>query len=123
MKRVYLLINVAIIALCVASCSSKDEGFDQTLLYGKWVNNAKSTEYWRYDSNGMGATWDTSEDVSEAEAQDFQWTLIKSDLTHIHIMSAGSGNVPKSYTVTVLTNGTLSYKDYTNKVFSFTKVK
>lgn len=119
MKRIltYLLSAVFVSALFI-SCEKDEEFFEEELLIGKWRSE---TLYYRYDIDYTGATWDTADDVTEDEAQKFEWTLIKSDLTHIHIMEMG-GKVPKYYTVTELTATTLKYKDEFGKRFSFTKV-
>ena len=120
MKRSLLFFTVLSIAILFNSCSKDEDtkGFDETLLYGKWRSG---TEYYRYDSNGKGATWDEGEDVTEDDPeQEFEWSLVKSELTHIHIMTLG-GREPKYYTVTELTATTLKYKD-NYRSHSFTKV-
>lgn len=99
------------------SCEMEETSFDESLLIGKWVSG---TVYYKYLSDHSGKTWDTSDDVTEAEAQPFTWTLVQSELTHIHIMQVG-GNVPKVYTVTQITSTTLKYKDDFGKTYSFTK--
>lgn len=101
----------------VSSCETEDL-FDEALLYGKWKSG---TLFYRYSSDGTGYTWDEGDDVSEAEAQNFTWTLRSSTLTQIHIMEIG-GTVPKIYTVTELTETSLKYKDSFNKTYSFVKV-
>ncbi len=103
----------------IVSCETEEESFDETLLIGKWQSG---TLYYRYIDDGSGATWDTGDDVTEEEAQEFTWTLVQTELTHIHIMETGSGVLPKVYTVTELTTTTLKYKDDFNKSYSFTKV-
>ena len=103
----------------IVSCETeKEDPFDETLLIGKWQSG---TLYYKYYDDGSGTTWDTSDDVTEEEAQEFTWTLEQAELTHIHIMELGSV-VPKVYTVTELTATTLKYKDDFGKSFSFTKV-
>jgi len=99
------------------SCEEEEIFFQESLLIGKW---ASGTVYYKYLSDYSGKTWDTSDDVTEAEAQSFTWTLVKSELTHIHIMEVG-GNVPKVYTVTELTATSLKYKDDFGKTYSFVK--
>lgn len=96
--------------IIIASCGeiSSDTEFDQTLLYGKWQ---EGTLFEKYNTDGTGSFWDTADDVSEDEAQLFEWTLEKADLTQIHIMEIGGGRIPKTYTVTELTNTTLRYQD------------
>lgn len=118
-KILFYLTAIAMGSLLMTSCmETAEEEFDNALIIGKWQSG---TEYYKYLSDGTGATWDTADDVDESEAQEFEWTLVKTELTHIHIMTGGSG-VPKIYTVTELTATTLRYKDDFGKTFSFTKV-
>lgn len=104
-------------SLLFNSCEEEESSFQESFLVGKWVSG---TVYYKYVSNYTGATWDTSDDVTEEEAQAFTWTLVKSELTHIHIIVGG--NVPKVYTVTELTTNSLKYKDNFGKSYSFTKI-
>ncbi len=126
MKKLFLMsLSVLTLMFMVASCSfgggDEEPSYDSALLIGKWQENSAKTLYYVYNSDGTGHTWDTSDDVSESEAQEFTWTLIKADLVQIHIMTGGQ-KVPKQYTVTLLTSKSLSYKDNYNKSFSFTKM-
>lgn len=118
MKRIiFSLFAIMLVATVFNSCT-KDEEFDKALLIGKW----KSGTVWeRYDADGNGRTWDTADEVTEDEAQRFTWTLVKSDLTQIHIMEIGPG-VPKYYTVKELTSTTLKYEDSFGVSHTFTKV-
>jgi hypothetical protein len=120
MKRIISYFTLfAAIAMFAVSCEPvQDQTFDQSLLTGKWKSG---TLYYKYLADGTGGTWDTADDVTEAEAQPFTWTLVKDQLTHIHIMQIG-GSVPKVYTVTELTATTLKYHDDFDVSFSFTKV-
>lgn len=113
------LIAFVFTVISFSACVPIEDVFDETLLIGKWVSG---TEYYRYDEDNTGVSWDTSEDVTEDEAQGFTWTLVNSELTHIHILENGAGGVPKIYTVTELTATTLKYKDDFGKVFTFTRV-
>jgi hypothetical protein len=118
MKRLFnYLPAIFLVAVIFTSCLPEEE-FDELLLIGKWKSG---TLYYRYDDGGTGVSWDTADDVTEAEGQAYTWTLVKSELTHIHVIEAG-GSVPKIYTVTKLTDTTLEYKDDFDKYFSFTKV-
>jgi len=107
-----------VLSFLAVSCEPEEESFDSTLLTGKWKSG---TLYYKYLSNGSGTTWDTADDVTEAEAQAFTWTLVKSELTHLHVLETG-GTVPKIYTVTELTSTTLKYHDDFDVSYSFTKV-
>ncbi|HKK42676.1 MAG TPA: hypothetical protein VJ963_09725 [Bacteroidales bacterium] len=117
-RTLRFLALLAMVTLFAVSCTKEDTTYDQTLLTGKWQSG---TLFYKYASDGTGATWDTSDDVTEAEAQPFTWTLVNDLLTHIHILELG-GTVPKVYTVTELTETTLKYHDDFGVSFSFTKV-
>ncbi len=106
--------------LLFGACQDDKPTFDPGLLIGKWV---RGTEYYRYNANGTGATWDTSDDVNEDEAQPFTWEFNSetNNLTLYHQMEMG-GVIPKSYTVTVLTESTLSYKDRFDQTFTYSQV-
>lgn len=117
-KSIICFVTILSISFMFNSCK-KEDNFDEALLIGKWQ---AGTLYEKYLSDGTGATWDTSDDVTEAEAQQFTWTLVKSDLTQIHIMESSNTKVPKYYTVTELTSTTLKYKDDFGVTRSFTKI-
>jgi len=117
MKKI-LVCLVVLMSVVFNSCSPvEEESFQESFLTGSWVSG---TIHYKYLSNNTGTTWDTSDDVTEAEGQAFTWTLVKSELTHIHIIETG-GSVPKVYTVTELTATTLKYKDSFGTTYSFTK--
>ncbi len=107
-----------VLLVTFAACTPDDDIFDESLLYGTWVSN---TEYYTYNEDGTGVSWDTDDDVEESEAQSFRWILERSNFTHIHILEIG-GETPKHYKLLMLTAGTLKYKDDFN-TFIFTKVK
>jgi len=117
-KTLRFLTMMMVLTLIAVSCEELPKSFDQNLLTGKWKSG---TLFYKYLSNGTGGTWDTADDVTEAEAQAFTWTLVNDLLTQIHILQMG-GSVPKIYTVTELTETSLKYKDDFGKSFSFTKV-
>ncbi len=117
-KTLRYLTMLTVITLLAVSCTKTDTTFDQTLLTGKWQSG---TVFYKYAADGTGGTWDTSDNVTEAEAQAFTWTLVNDLLTQIHILETG-GSVPKVYTVTELTETSLKYHDDFGTNFSFTKV-
>lgn len=117
-KKLLIVLSIAITALFTTSCTKDEVSFDENLLIGKWQSG---TVFEKYNTGYTGSTWDTSDDVSESEAQAFTWTLEKDQLEQIHIIQNG-GNTPKTYVVTVLTTSKLEYKDSYGKVKSFSKV-
>ena len=122
MKKTFLyMLAVVAAALCFTSCQQEEPSFDESLLIGKWQEIGTQVFY-TYASDYTGKTWDEADDVTEAEAQPFTWTLDYATLTQIHIMEMGS-NVPKTYTVTQLTSSKLVYEDPTiGAEHSFNKV-
>jgi len=108
-------------AFIINSCKKAETEvtFDENLLIGKWVTG--KTIFYKYTSDHNGLTWDTNDDVTEAEAQKYTWNLNKAVLTQTHIMEIG-GNVPKVYTITSLNATSLVYKDNFGNVSTFTKV-
>jgi hypothetical protein len=117
-KTLRYLTIFTVLTLLAVSCTKEVVTYDQTLLTGKWKSG---TLFYKYLANGTGSTWDTSDNVTEAEAQAFTWTLVNDLLTQIHVMQIG-GSVPKIYTVTELTATSLKYHDDFGKSFSFAKV-
>jgi hypothetical protein len=117
-RTLIYLTSFLVISFLAVSCEPATDSFDESLLPGKWQSG---TLYYKYLADGTGGTWDTADDVTEAEAQAFTWTLVKSELTHIHILETG-GSVPKVYTVTELTETSLKYHDDFGASFSFTKI-
>ena len=97
---------------------------DPTLLYGKWQEtNSLNFEVYKADSTGY--TWDEANDVTEAEADPFTWSLEKSILTINHILEIGGNvlSVSKVYIVTKLTATELSYEDDFSKTHTFSKIQ
>ena len=113
-------ICLLLVVCMLSSCTTNNDNLDEALLIGKWQ---LGTLYETYSSDHTYTTWDTADDVTEAEAQKGEWTLEKSTLTQIHIMEmTGEGTIPKVYAVLVLDATTLVYEDdYGNKK-TFTKV-
>lgn len=122
MKFSRKILLFAALSILVVSCGKIDVSFDPQKLIGKWVSD---TEYWRYDNDGTGVTWDTSDDVTEEEAQAFKWEYNAADnsLTHIHWMEmTQEWTVPRVYTIMKLNDSSLVYIDKFGKSYSFNKI-
>ena len=117
-KTLRYLTMLTVVTLLAVSCTKTDTTYDQSLLTGKWQSG---TLFYKYAADGTGGTWDTSDNVTEAEAQAFTWTLEKDLLTQIHVLQIG-GSVPKVYTLTELTATSLKYHDSFGVSSAFTKV-
>jgi hypothetical protein len=119
MKKIFYYLSMCIVVTILAvSCETEPTYFDESLLIGKWRSG---TLYYKYLADGTGDTWNTAEDVTEAEAQAFTWELVSDELRQYHILEIG-GTVPKFYTVTELTATTLKYHDDYGGSWSFIKV-
>jgi len=116
-KRLTLGILLALTTLFV-SCMPENKEYSPDQLVGKWV---KETEYYRFDSDMNGATWDTADDVSEEEAQPFEWMIEEDQLTVIHKMEMG-GVVPKTYTIEDLTADKLTLTDNYAQKLTYSRV-
>lgn len=114
---------MGIAGACSLMFSCKEEPkFDIDLIVGKWVSG---TEYWRYDTDGTGVTWDEADDVHEDEAQAFKWEFDSENnrLNHIHWMEmTQEWTLPKSYTLKALDDRKLSYKDRFDSTYTFNRV-
>lgn len=111
-----LIVSLAFVAIACGDPIGETD-FDAYLLYGKWENNGV---FERYDRDGTGATWDTNDDVTEDEAQPFEWTLDGARLYQEHKMWNGA-IVPKTFTLTRLTSTSLEYKDDYGEFYNFVK--
>lgn len=117
MNKLRHLVLALIVALCATSCQPDEVSYQAADLVGRWVSGS---EYYRYDADGTGATWDTADDVSEDEAQPFTWSLATNRLTLIHQLEMG-GVVPKTYYIEHLDDATLTYSDSYGNQHSFTR--
>ena len=124
MKKTRIIKIYYFVALCgvlFTSCNEKKH-FEIDLIIGKWVSG---TEYYRYDNDGTGVTWDKADDVNENEAQAFKWEFDPENnhLTLIHWMEmTQEWTIPKNYTLKSLDDKTLSYKDKYDSTYVFSRV-
>ncbi len=128
MKNIKLISVIAILfaitTFVMMSCEPDHDElrYEESDIYGKWK---EGTDYQVYNSDYTGATWDTADDVIEAEAQQFTWSLSRDTLVHIHMIEMvepGSRAIPKVYQVIELTAEHLSYIDDYGKTHNFIKV-
>ena len=121
MKKI--LRNVACMTfalLAMVSCLPEDfaPDFSVSDIYGKWQSGSL---FYRYDYGYQGVTWDTADDVTEAEGQRFTWEIMGEDMTHIYVMEMGA-SIPKTYVIDELTPEVLRYHDAYGKYYQFYKV-
>ena len=132
-KRTILFGVLAIVAMVMISCQSDKPTFQEADLLGLWQEDGTEA-FVRFtaekDSTGeykYGREWDESDDMSESDLKPygngwFKYTLVKSDLTEIHLMDNDGAEIFKVYTVLHLTEDVLEYKDDRGITTTFTKV-
>lgn len=119
MKRIATFLCLAFIACAVplffASCEkddilNRDVPYTDDDLMGKWV---EGTEYWRFDSNHTGRTWDTADDVQEDDELNtvYTWNLDGNTLTVVFTGDEVHQAVPRTYTIKSLSSSSLTWND------------
>ena len=131
MKKLLHIFLFLVIVLGLAACHKPAEiSFDPSLLYGKWQEGSVYERYYasaieRVLPNGdtvqvNGTTWDVSDDVTEEDAQLFNWTLKGATLKHEHVGTFVT--VPKVYTIIMLGSNNLVYNDEYGVTHHYSKV-
>ena len=97
----------------LASCGGKDNHItvSDSQMEGLWQKN-NSQEYWRYNADHTGVTWDEAEDVSEDESNlTFTWSIAEDVLTHVFTGAMENQAVPKVYTVKEINGSYMKWED------------
>ena len=119
-KLLYCVIGLMLVfGLSACDGGSTPIDIDESLLYGTWQEGSVYERYYASSIDFMlpngdtvqvnGTTWDVADDISEDEAQAFNWTLTGATLIHEHV--ATYVTVPKVYTITSLTSNELVYEE------------
>ena len=110
---------------CLAGCKKRvvHINVSEGQVVGVWMKK-NTREYWRFDSDNTGVTWDESEDISESESNlRFTWEIANED--ELRMVSSGEmGNqfVPKNYTVTEVSSTTMKWEDLFGLTYTLNKV-
>lgn len=130
MKKSFIGVALIAIVAGLASCNQQTSvSFSESDLHGKWQEEDKNA-YVKYtvekdtvsDVKNLGYhwgyEWDEGDGVYEKDVLNekygngwFVYALEGDQLTVYHMMSNRGADIPKKYTVTVLTNTDLKYKD------------
>ena len=111
------LLLLAFVPMLLVSCTEevKPVEVNDSLLIGKWQKVTNMQEYWRYDADSTGETWDESEDVQEGEGIKFNWST-EEDQLRLDFYGEMGQHVYYDYTVVTQTESRLEWKDiYGNK--------
>ena len=121
MKKVKTL-SAILLTLSVLLCScgpANEKYFNVKYLFGEWK---EGTVHDKYSEDGTGHTWDTSDDIEEAEATPFEWRLSHDTLVQNHELWNGA-IVPKIHIVTTLDSIRLECYDMVSGIeHHYTKV-
>ncbi len=139
MKRLFPILAVlCVLAGAFTSCNFNPVEFDEIELIGKWkapsdVAPESAFQYCIFleekDDTGeyrLGKMWDEGDDVKESDLTElgngwFKWKLTGAELMEIHFMEYDWADIPKYYTITTLSETTLTYEDSFGKSITWTK--
>lgn len=98
----------------------EDQVYDTDMIIGLWQSGSV---FYRYNDDFTGSTWDSADDVTEAEASKFTWEVNKKRIIHYHQMEIGGGIIPKAYNINKLDLMNFVYKDDYKVESAFVKVE
>ncbi|MCQ2348051.1 MAG: hypothetical protein MJZ65_02565 [Paludibacteraceae bacterium] len=131
MKHVCKLLTLCtVLMFVVTGCKEGEVEDPETMLVGYW-QRTNTNQYVRFmhddgemrDGYYLGYEWDEDDEVYEDDLWNymyhgnswFEWytTVDNKDnkLTQIHLMDNGGADIPRIYTITTLTETTLSFTD------------
>jgi len=139
MKKLWfmMLLLMAAFSFSLTSCSSDDEEqlqddvtVDQwrTNIVGLWNENG-TTDYYRFSADGKGAKatpstgkyWDTEDDITEDEADRFQWYIESEGLYLNHCINGSYMGYEPVITILSITSTSMQWKDNDGLLKTFTK--
>lgn len=100
-------------ALCLAACGREEQHIvvNPDQVEGLWQKSG-TEEFWRYNDDYTGVTWDVSDSIGEEESNlTFEWQLSGDELTHIFRGAEGNQAVPKVYTITAINKDNMCWED------------
>lgn len=111
-RTVYMALLAALVCL-VAACGDKENhiSVNPSQVEGLWVKSG-TEEYWRYNADYSGVTWDESDSIFEQESNlTYRWSLQQDVLTHVFSGAQGNQAVPKVYTITEISSSLMRWED------------
>ena len=124
-KHVYIVL-LAFGALMAAACGRSEIhiNVNDDELVGLWQKE-NSQEYWRYNEDYSGVTWDEAEDITEEESNlVYTWSVTDGDvLRHVFTGAEANQAVPKVYTVKEISSVAMTWEDDYGMRYRLVKVK
>ena len=121
-KSLVALLLLAMVSMLFVGCTEeiKPLEINDSLVVGRWQNEANMQEYWRFDAEKTGETWDVSEDVQEGEGIKFKWAT-EEDQLQLDFFGEMGQHAYRDYTVVGQTASRLDMKDIYGNKLSFVK--
>lgn len=125
MRNEKLKIVLAVLAaLTLAACHDDNTHINVTpeQLYGCWLKNG-TQEYWRYNADGRGLTWDEADDVHEGEpgSRYYSWEVSGDRLTHVIEGDEIGVPITRIYTIQAIDSTTMRREEEIG-TYTYTKV-
>ncbi|MCQ2273658.1 MAG: DUF5640 domain-containing protein [Bacteroidales bacterium] len=115
-----LLLLVSLLVFCGCEPDKISLTVSETALVGTWHSSDAPKEYWRFDANHTGETWDESEDVQEGEGTKFNWST-QDDQLRLDLYGEMGQHVYYDYTIEAQTQTSFTWKDLYGNSRTFTK--
>lgn len=123
-KSIRLLALAVLAALTLTACNDDNTHINVTpdQLYGCWLKTG-TQEYWRYNADGRGLTWDEADDVHEGElgSRYFSWDVSGDRLTHVIEGDEMGVPITRIYTIQAIDSTTMQREEEI-ATYTFTKV-
>lgn len=122
MKNKVLYLLGLLLAVSLAGCTPDDVSVpvNESALEGTWHSSDVPQEYWRFDANHTGETWDESEDVQEGEGTRFNWST-QDDQLRLDLYGEMGQHVYYDYTIENQTQNAFTWKDMYGNSRNFTR--
>ena len=134
MRKFLYLTLIAVIGICLTSCEKAQKEFYLSDLQGLWLEDG-TQHYVRFTETAAdeanyfwGCEWNEADDVHESDLEFhgngwFKYKLDANNLLEVHRMDNAWADIPKQYTMTLLSSSKMTYhpKDYKNEKKNFTK--
>lgn len=139
MTKFFRFLPLVLVVVLMASCQ-KEVSFNDANLIGMWQEENKqvfflfTTELDSTTNSRIACKWDEAEDVTYSDRLEarqklghlcngwFTWFVSGSELNTTNYMDNGGADIPKLYTIMVLTESELQYQDNYKQTHKFNKV-
>ena len=118
--RFLLLFFVGSLGLTGCEPEKVSVDIDEGKLIGVWYALDNTQEYWRFNVDYKGVTWDESEDVQESEGIKYNWAVV-GDQLQLDFYGEMGQHVYYDYTFTAQNDTSFTWKDIYGNSRTFVK--